>query len=124
MAQRYTYEDFEKDIQNSGVDEFTVEDLATMLNNEPFYLVDQYLEDVLVFCFGKADIEVEDTLDAAAFLKKMRHLINDMDMISEEDEAELLREVAVEIMKGSKKFERAFRKVEDKSGTVSKKDFI
>ena len=33
IAQRYTYEDFEKDINNSGVDEFSVEELATMLNN-------------------------------------------------------------------------------------------
>ena len=123
MAQRYTYEDFEKDIHNSGVDEFSVEELATMLNNQPFYLVDQYLEDVLVFCFGKADIEMEDALDTAIFLKKMRQLVNDIDMISEEEEAGLLREVAAEIMKGSKKLEKAFKKVEDNSGTVSKKDF-
>lgn len=50
---------------------------------------------MLIFCFGKADIEVEDALDTGTFLKKMRQLINDIDIVSEEEEAGLLREVAV-----------------------------
>lgn len=55
-----------------------------MLNNEPFFLVDDFLETVLTYCFGKSDIELEDTLKGKSFLKKMKHFINDFDLMPEE----------------------------------------
>ena len=55
-----------------------------MLNNEPFFLVDDYLESVLTYCFGKADIELEDTLPTKTFMKKMKNLIGEIKLMSEE----------------------------------------
>ena len=49
-------------------------------------MIDDYLEAVITYCFGKADIELEDTLKTKAFLKKMKGLIGDIKLLSEEEE--------------------------------------
>ena len=55
-----------------------------MLNNEPFFLVDNFLESVLTYCFGKANIEIDDTLKSKTFLKKMKNFIDDFELLPEE----------------------------------------
>ena len=47
---------------------------------------------MLIFCFGKTDVEMEDASDPAVFFKKMCQLLTNNDMISEEEEKGLLRE--------------------------------
>ena len=55
---------------------------------------------MLIFCFGKTDVEMEDALDPAVFFKKMCQLLTNNDMISEEAETKLLRGSPKAIMKG------------------------
>ena len=38
MAQRYTFNDFQKDIEETAISEFTFKDIKMILGSEPFYL--------------------------------------------------------------------------------------
>ena len=38
MAQKYSFSNFESDLQNSGLATFNLEDIASMFANEPFFL--------------------------------------------------------------------------------------
>ena len=53
MTQRYEYSDLIEDLSNSGMKELKVEDLANILNNEPFFLTEDQIELVLQHVLGK-----------------------------------------------------------------------
>lgn len=57
--------------------EFNVEQIATMLNDEPFYLNEEQLELLIAHIFGQENLEIEDKVKAKDFLKRIKDYIGD-----------------------------------------------
>lgn len=56
-AQRYPFNELEKDINLSEEKEFPVPDLRNMMKSEPFYLTDKYANIFLQYCLESENIQ-------------------------------------------------------------------
>ena len=61
----------------------TPEDVIGLISNEPFFLLEDQQETILVHCFAKKKIEASDEISVSTFLKKMKPYIGEVQLVDE-----------------------------------------
>lgn len=74
-AQRYPYEQLQKDILASKQNSFSKIDLEGMLKSQPFYLTPAYTKNLVEYVFEKKVINDSESITTAVLLQKLKKMI-------------------------------------------------
>lgn len=118
-AQRYTFSELQADIEKSAAKEFSYVDLCHMLVNQPFYLTVDYCRALLCFILEKDRPSHIDHVASMTLIAKLRKVIKDFHLPSQEDEHLMVQHCAEVITNHSKEVRGACEQARGSEGRLS-----